>query len=345
MRDEPSFEESATSRVSPRERVRWIERRSGARPRDFATSVLEGLSATPKRLECRWFYDALGSALFEQICETPEYYLTRAEGEILLTNAREIARETRPRTQLVELGSGSAEKTRLLIRALIAHQGRLTYVPIDISRSALEQSTLALVDELPGLDVVAVQAEYEAGLDELAHLPSGPKLVLWLGSNVGNFERAEATAFLRRLRAKLGRDDRLLIGIDLRKDANTLERAYDDAGGVTARFNLNLLARINRELGGQFDLERFAHRAHYNVVGGRVDMHLQALVAQRVRIAALERTFDFAKGELVHTESSFKYSLREIDALASESGWFVEGQWLDAAGRFALSRFGVAANE
>lgn len=335
--------EISAGRATVRERVRWIERGSGARPRDFASSVLEGLSATPKRLDCRWFYDAAGSRLFEQICETPEYYLTRAEGEILHAHARDIAREAQARTQLVELGSGSAEKTRYLIRALVASQGSLTYVPIDISRTALAQSALALVDELPSLEVVAVQAEYEAGLEELAHLPDGPKLVLWLGSNVGNFEREDASALLRRLRTQLGRDDRLLIGIDLRKDAGTLERAYDDAGGVTARFNLNLLARINRELGGEFHLENFAHRAHYNVVGGRVDMHLQSLVAQRVWIAVLNRAFQFAEGELVHTESSLKYSLNEIEALARGAGWVVERQWLDAQQRFALSRFALAS--
>src|SRR5262249_49708141 len=195
----------------------------------------------------------------EAICDLPEYYLTRAEREILATRADELAARFPPGITLVELGSGNASKTRLIIEALLRRQDRLGYVPIDICRTVLEESALELLRDYSNLEVAAVAAEYRQGLEYVRKETSGPKLILWLGSNVGNFDRAEAADFLRSVRAAMNRADRLLMGVDLRKDRSTLEPAYDDSQGVTAQFNLNLLARINRDLGGHFDLEAFRH--------------------------------------------------------------------------------------
>ena len=328
----------------------------------LAEEVRAGLTATPKRLPCRFFYDEHGSLLFEQICELPEYYVTRAEREILAAHAAEIVAQlpaVRASTELVELGSGSAAKTRLLIAALLRRQPALRYVPVDISRSALEESAGALLAAYPTLRVDAVAADYEAGLRYLANLAvltvpvagaqpgpgasivgaaavaAPPRLFLWLGSNVGNLTRAEAAAFLRRVRDRMGPDDRLLIGIDLRKDRAVLEAAYDDARGVTARFNKNLLARINRELGGHFDLDAFEHRAIYDDAAGRIAMYLVSCREQTVAIDSLGVGVPFAAGEAIHTEDSYKYSSDEIEVLAADAGFTVERRWLDGGQRFS----------
>ena len=297
----------------------------------FAADVRRGLTASRKTLPCRWFYDPVGSALFEEICELPEYTIPRAEREILERHAGDMLRR-RPRT-LVELGSGNSAKTRLLLDAL--GDGRATYVPIDISESVLESTAEALAADYPRLDIVALSGTYEQGLARLDGHAIAPRLVLWLGSNVGNFDRAGAAAFLAGVRRNLGPGDGVLMGVDLRKDPALLHAAYDDAQGVTARFNLNLLARINRELGGNFDLQAFAHRAEVHVDEGRVSMHLVALRPGRVRIAALELEVDFAAGEDIHTEDSYKYSPAEIARLAAASGFAIEGDWRDSAGGFA----------
>jgi len=305
---------------------------------DFSQDVREGLTSSAKHLSCAFLYDAAGSELFEQICELPEYYLTRAEAEILERHAEDILREAPPDLTLVELGSGSSTKTRILIEASLRHNERLRYVPIDISREMLEQSTAELLHDYPGLHVTALAAEYQAGLHALAEVAPGPKLVLWLGSNVGNFERPAAVEFLRKVREDLSPNDRLLMGIDLRKDRATLESAYDDPSGVTARFNLNLLERINKELGGDFDLTGFRHRATYNEEAGRVEIYIDSLRDQRVRIEKLDLDVSFAKGESVHTENSHKYGLREIDSLAEAAGFKINGRWFDAAERYSMNR-------
>ena len=316
---------------------------SGAR-RDregFAEAVREGLTAAHKFLPCRFLYDQAGSKLFEEICALPEYYVTRAEREILETRAGELAGTFDERITLAELGSGSSVKTCLLIEALLARQGALRYVPVDISRTILEESALGLLESYPALEVHAIAAEYEAGLRHV-HAETGTKLVAWLGSNVGNFERDAAAAFLRAVRANLDPEDRLLVGFDLRKDAAILEAAYDDPAGVTARFNLNLLARINRELGGDFDLSHFAHRATWNEDEGRVEMELVSLAAQCIPIAHLDLEIDFADGEPIHTEYSFKYSHAEIEALAEASGLTPRESWQDPQTRFSLNLFAPA---
>ena len=308
-----------------------------ARVSDFADEVRDGLSARRKRLSCRHLYDAAGSQLFEEICALPEYYLTRAELSILRAHAGEIAQLCDRDTALVELGSGSSTKTRTLIEALLERHGRLRYVPIDISRSMLADSSRALLDDYPALEIVGVAAEYRAGLELLRDQRDQAKLILWLGSNVGNFQRGEAARFLRSLRATMGARDRLLVGIDLRKAASVLEPAYDDAAGVTARFNLNLLARINRELDGEFDLSKFTHQARWNDHLGRMEMHLVSRAKQRVSIGALGLQVQFADGERIHTECSYKYSPRQIDRLASDAGLVIERRWLDDKKQFSVN--------
>lgn len=304
----------------------------------LADDVRRGLLARPRRLSCRWFYDEEGSRLFEEICATPEYYVTRAEDELLRDHADAIVAQLPAGTSLLELGSGSAAKTRRLLDALNARgeRGRLRrYAMIDISPSALEDSARSLVRDYPGLEVVPFAGEYEDGLERLDALAPPPRLVLWLGSNVGNLHREEAARFLATWAARLAASDRFLIGIDLRKDRAILESAYDDTAGVTARFNLNLLARINRELGADFDLAAFRHRARYDEAAGRVEMFLDSLRDQGVRIGRLDFEVDFARGEAIHTENSHKYSEAEIDALAASAGLRVVARWFDRARFFS----------
>lgn len=304
---------------------------------DFAADVRAGLSADPKWISCRWFYDAAGSAIFEEICALPEYYPTRAEVEILREQGDAIAARLGPELAVVELGSGSSVKARLVLSALLRERESLLYVPVDISRSAVEGSSAELLAEFEQLEVFAIAGEYARGLEWMAANAGRPKLLLWLGSNVGNYDRPGAVAFLTEIRRHLTPEDRVLLGVDLRKDAHTLELAYDDPAGVTARFNLNALARINRELGANFDLQAFAHEAHYDQVGGRVQMHLRSTRAQQVRIEGLDLNVDFAEGERIHTEDCHKYSFVEIEALAAGSSFQSEQCWLDRAEYYSLN--------
>ncbi len=311
---------------------------------DFADDVRRGLGSARKALAPKYFYDELGSHLFDAICLLPEYYLTRAEAEIFACHAGEVVEEARrgaERVTLVELGSGSASKTRRIIEALLERQKHLTYVPVDISPAALEASAHALLGDYEPLRVSAYAADYDTALPRLSsELEDGARaLVLFLGSNIGNFDRAEARDFLRRLRGVLRAGDRLLLGADLKKDGAVLEAAYDDALGVTAAFNLNLLARINRELRADFNLRDFRHLALYNDTEGRVEMHLESRRAQTVRLDALDLEVHFGEGERVHTENSYKYSLEELSALAAATGFSRARTWLDAAERFSSNLF------
>ena len=301
----------------------------------FSADVRDGLSSWPKRLSCRFFYDREGSQLFDAITRLPEYYLTDAGAEILEARADEIASVFEEEVTLVELGSGSAEKTQHLIDVLIERQDGLRFVPVDISAEVIEASSYDLLKSYPGLEVLGVAAEYRAGLKKIDQEVEGSKLILWLGSNVGNFEREEAARFLGHIGEQMTDQDRLLMGVDLRKDRAVLEAAYDDSRGVTARFNLNLLERINRELGGQFEVDTFRHRAAYNEEAGRVEMYLGSTCAQTVRIEDLDLEVSFEKGEEIHTENSYKYSLGEIDTLADGGGLQVERQWLDTQRLFS----------
>ena len=337
--DEMTIPQMAGPAAAPSslERFTLVEPGSAAAAVDFGREVRAGLTGRPKRLPCRFFYDREGSRFFETICELPEYYLTRAEREILAERAGDVVSRFPNGTTLIELGSGSAAKTRLLIERFLRRDGRLRYVPVDISRSMLEESARALLEEFAGLEISAVAGEYQEGLGCLQEDIRSPKLILWLGSNVGNLDRAEAAEFLHSVRERMAVPDRLLVGIDLRKDRRILEPAYDDAQGVTAQFNRNILARINRELDGQFDLRAFPHRALYNEGEGRIEMYLVSAISQTVRITALDLVIPFEAGEAIHTENSYKYSLREIGELAAAAGLRAECQWLDTGGRFSLN--------
>lgn len=304
----------------------------------FAEDVRRGLTATPKVLFPKYFYDALGSRLFEAICELPEYYLTRAETEIFQRYAPEIAGALDGPVRLLELGSGDGRKTRLLIEALVARQGGLEYLPIDVSRSAVEQGAERLLHAFPELTVTAFVAEYLAGLRALRaeRVPPGLRtLVLFLGSTIGNLDPGERIALLREIRGVLRPGDGLLLGVDLKKAESILVPAYDDALGVTAAFNLNVLSRINQELGGEFDLGAFRHRARWNADLGRIEMHLESLREQTVPIRDLGLEVRFAAGETIHTESSYKLDPAQVATMAEASGFAVRRTWTDWGGRFA----------
>lgn len=317
--------------MTPTTRLRIHRSATGESTQAFADDVRRGLSAQPKNLPPKYFYDPLGSQLFEAICLLPEYYLTRAEDEILAVHSEEIigSLDILPET-LLELGSGSAAKTRRLIDALF-RQGRsaLRYVPVDISATALERSARELLGKYPTLRIEAYASDYDTALARWRTERDGSTLALFLGSNIGNFDRDEAGRFLRSVRHALRRGDALLVGIDLKKSRTLLEAAYDDALGVTAAFNLNLLVRINRELNADFDPRAFRHVAVYNQDRGRVELYLESARAQRVRIAALGLEVAFACGERIHTENSYKYDLDEISELARRNGFERRATWFD----------------
>jgi len=306
---------------------------------EFAGDTARGLGGSPKRLDCRYFYDHAGSLLFEEICRLPEYYQTRTEKKILEEHIGEIIGSLPEDVVLVELGSGSSYKTRIIIEALLEKNGRASYTPIDISRSMLEESAEDLRRRYDGLDIVSIAAEYREGLRRLGKIDKSPKMVIWLGSSIGNFERGEAVRFLKGIAKGMTTRDRMLVGLDMVKDIGYLEAAYNDSSGVTAEFNLNLLARINRELGGEFDLEAFEHIAEYNHVKDRIEMYLVSKVEQDVRVEALERSFHFDEGERIHTENSHKYTAEDIRKIAYESGLMVFRQWYDTERWFNLTLF------
>ncbi|MGW1711684.1 L-histidine N(alpha)-methyltransferase [Streptomyces sp. NPDC002156] len=293
--------------------------------------VLHGLTRTPKTLPPKWFYDAHGSELFDQITELPEYYPTRAEREILVARAGEIAAATGART-LVELGSGSSEKTRYLLDALTELE---TYVPVDVSESALRQAGEALIAERPGLGVHALIADFTGGL-ALPGTP-GPRLVAFLGGTIGNLLPAERAGFLSSVRALLSPGDTLLLGTDLVKDASVLVPAYDDSAGVTAAFNKNVLTVVNRELGADFDPDAFEHVALWDPENEWIEMRLRSLAEQTVKVPALDLAVDFTAGEEMRTEVSAKFRNEGVGAELAAAGLELRHWWTDSADRFALS--------
>jgi dimethylhistidine N-methyltransferase len=303
----------------------------------FADDVRSGLSAAQKRLSPKYFYDELGSALFEAICELPEYYLTRAESEILDQYAGEMLAALDGPVELVELGSGSGRKTRMLIEAALRRQEYLDYHPVDISPSALIAASTALVGAFEALRVSAYASDYFDVLAARRVRTERRTLTLFLGSNIGNYEPVQAVALLSAVARAFSRGDALLLGTDLKKDAATLEAAYNDATGVTAAFDKNLLGRINRELGGNFDVRAFEHEAQYDGERGVVESFLVAQRAQTVTIEALSLTVEFDHGERIHTESSYKFSANDVAQIAALSGFDVVRRWTDAQGRFAVS--------
>ncbi|MFB8244395.1 L-histidine N(alpha)-methyltransferase [Streptomyces sp. NPDC055952] len=293
--------------------------------------VRRGLTGSPKTLPPKWFYDAHGSDLFEEITALPEYYPTRAEREILLARSGDIAAASGART-LIELGSGSSEKTRHLLDALTDLR---SYVPVDVSGSALTQAGEALAAERPGLDVHALIADFTAGL-ALPDTP-GPRLVAFLGGTIGNLLPAERARFLASVRALLAPGDALLLGTDLVKDEEVLVRAYDDAAGVTAAFNKNVLTVINRELGADFDLAGFDHVARWDPGHEWIEMRLRSRSEQTVKVPALGLAVDFAAGEEMRTEVSAKFRREGVRAELSAAGLDLTHWWTDTGGRFALS--------
>jgi len=293
--------------------------------------VQRGLTGTPKTLPPKWFYDAHGSDLFEQITELPEYYPTRAEREILIARSGEIAEATGART-LVELGSGSSEKTRHLLDALT---GLETYIPVDVSESALTQAGQALIAERPGLQVHALIADFTASLT-LPDAP-GPRLVAFLGGTIGNLLPAERAVFLASIRSLLSPGDALLLGTDLVKDERVLVRAYDDAAGVTAAFNKNVLTVVNRELDADFHADAFDHVALWDAENEWIEMRLRSRAEQTVKIPALDLAVDFGAGEELRTEISAKFRKEGVRAELSTAGLELAHWWMDDEGRFALS--------
>lgn len=296
---------------------------------ELRAEVLRALLSTPRTLPPKLFYDETGAALFERICTLDEYYLTRAELEILRRRAGEIAALAGPRCALVEYGSGAGVKVRLLLDAL---EAPAAYVPIDISGAQLARVAGELAGEYPAVAVRPLCADYTAPL-HLPPLPAGARrLAFFPGSTIGNFHPAEAAAFLRRVRRTVGPDGALVLGVDRRKDPRVLHAAYDDAAGVTAAFNLNILARLNRELGADFDLSRFAHRARFDDAASRVEMHLVSLDEQVVHVAGTR--IALARGETIWTECSYKYDRARLDRLVASAGFRVERIWTDGGRRF-----------
>ena len=299
--------------------------------RGFLADVLAGMAADPKTLPPKYFYDVAGSKLFDAICEQEEYYPTCTEISILRTHANDMAKAIGADAMVVEYGAGSMEKIRILLDALVTP---VAFVPVDISEAHLIASARGLSRAYPSLAVQQVVADFTKPVQ----LPAPPRPVsrcvaLFFGSTIGNFDPDSTVAVLRSIGDTVGPEGGLLIGVDLQKDEDRLVRAYDDAAGITADFNLNLLTRINRELGGDFVLKRFRHLVRYDRDLGRIEMHLESLVDQSVRVAG--RAFNFVAGESIHTENSYKYTLASFDDLATRAGFRRDQHWTDGEGLFA----------
>jgi L-histidine Nalpha-methyltransferase len=303
-----------------------------------AAAVRCGLTKSPKTLPPWLFYDETGSRLFEEITELPEYYLTRVERAILAEYADQILAQASDgeRLRIVELGAGSAAKTRVLLSAAVERQGSVDFEPVDVSASALEEACRCIESEIAGVEVVPRVMDYTRQL-ELERTRDGERtLVLYIGSSIGNFEPDEATEILRGVRRQLKRGDGLLLGVDLVKTEGTLLAAYNDAAGVTAAFNLNMLTRLNRELGADFDLDGFEHRAVWNPRRSRIEMHLESRTEQTVRIPALDLTVEFSENETIHTENSYKFHRHGAAKLLEQAGFTLARTFTDSNERFAV---------
>ena len=307
---------------------------------DFRESVVTGLSQSPRRLECKFFYDSAGLELFGQICETPEYYITRTETALLRRVGSEIAALAGLGASVVEFGAGSDLKVRLLLDAL---ERPAQYVAIDIAGGPLREAALAIAADYPKLRVGAIGADFTA----LASLPAeaaaragGVALGFFPGSTISNFAPSDAQAFLSQIRAVLGPGGALLIGVDLKKDTQRLNAAYNDAAGYTAAFNLNLLRRMRRELGAELDCDAFEHYAFYNEAESRIEMHLRSLRDQEIRVG--DRRFEFAAGELIHSENSYKYSQGAFRDLARRAGFDSRAVWTDDDALFSVHYLNVS---
>lgn len=297
----------------------------------FAADALAGLGAPRKTLPCQYFYDARGSELFEAITDLPEYYPTRTEAAILATSAADIVAQTPPGSVLIEFGSGSSRKTEILLDAF---DKLAAYVPIDVSASALDEAARRLARRFPKTRILPLVGDFRATPSLPDDLAARPRIGFFPGSTIGNFVPAEAVDLLARLRRTLGRGGRLVIGVDLRKDLDDLLPAYNDAAGVTAAFNKNLLVRANRELGADFDLSKFEHAAIFNADESRIEMHLVSTDDQIVSL--LGRRFAFRQGETIHTENSHKYTVDAFRALAASAGWRAGRVWTDPRRLFSV---------
>jgi dimethylhistidine N-methyltransferase len=297
---------------------------------EFRRAVLDGLSVRPRAIPAKYLYDARGSALFDEICELPEYYLTRTETEILKQRAAEIGRRAGPGCALIEFGSGSSVKSRLLIDAL---PKLALYAPIDISREHLDATAAQLRRDYPKLKVEPVCADFMGPVPPIES--KGRRLGFFPGSTIGNLTPKEATAFLRNVRALVGDNGALVLGADLKKDPQRLHDAYNDSAGVTAAFTLNLLRRMNRELPATFDLSAFTHEAFYDEVEGRIEIYVRSLEPQTVTVAG--QRFEFAAGERVHTEYSYKYDTADLAAMADAGGFRLAETWTDPERLFAVA--------
>lgn len=310
--------------------LKLVERDADGVDLAFRADVLAGLAEPQKAIPARWFYDDAGSRLFEDITQLPEYYLTRAETEILRTHASEIAELIGEGRAVVEFGSGSSVKTPLLLSAIRPS----AYVPLDIAGDFLRASSAALAQKFPGLPVLPVEADFMRRVELPAEIAGLPKLGFFPGSTIGNMIARTATDLLRNMRATLGEGALLLIGMDLVKDEDVLLAAYDDAAGVTARFNRNLLTRINRELDGDIPTEAFAHEARWNDPFARIEMHLVA--CRDVSFTVSGERFAMTAGETIHTENSHKFTRRSAQLLLAAGGWEPRARWMDEARQFSL---------
>ena len=298
---------------------------------EFATAVIDGLATNPKMIPCQFLYDARGSALFEEITQLEEYYPTRTEIALLERHGGEIAELAGPGCVLVEFGSGSSRKTRILIECL---QDAAAYVPIDIAGKALIEAAGRLQDSYPEIDVLPVHADFNQEFELPQAIGNMRKLGFFPGSTIGNLNHDNAVQFLADARQLLGDDSAFLVGVDLKKSRDLLISAYNDAKGVTAAFNLNLLERINRELGGDIDVAKFEHKAIYNDVVGRIEIYIVSREDQQINVCG--RSFALAKGESIHTENSHKYSVDEFREMANLAGWRPAGMWCDENELFSL---------
>lgn len=301
----------------------------------YAAEVITGLTAPRKRLPCKLFYDKAGSALFEEITRLPEYYLTRTELEILERSGPEIAMAAGSPVSVVELGAGTATKTRALLRAISRRQIRVKYYPVDIAPSALAEARRRVREDLPGAVVQPFVMDFAQGFEFLREI-SGRRLVLYLGSSIGNFDWSQSIDLLRKVQGQLSSGDALLLGTDMVKSAQTLIPAYDDSRGITAEFNKNILRRINRELDADFDLESFLHIAEWNLARSRMEIYLESTRVQTVMLRLTGTRLSFRAGERIHTENSYKYTPEMVEQILCASGYRLEKSWFDDCNWFGL---------
>ena len=310
---------------------------------EFVKDVEKGLADKQKHISPKFFYDKKGSKLFEEICDQPEYYLNRSESLILKRSVDEIMDKLgEKQISIIELGNGNSLKTRILLKPFLANLRKVCYFPIDVSLKTLKKSLKDLSKEYVNLEIFGICSDYVSGLTKINdfmkmknNIPKN-KLIIFLGSSIGNFHPKEAKNFLYSLKSYIRQEDALLIGIDLEKDKRILDKAYNDKKGLTAKFNLNILSRINRELDGEFKLSSFEHKSFYNIHKHRIEMHLESKLDQEVRVGAIKKTFHFKKGETIHTENSYKYSQNNLNELVKNAGLEMIQSFTDRKKQYTL---------